>query len=310
MNRRTFLQTAAATMAGAAWPTFAETALRMVDSHTHFYDPTRQQGVPWPTKGTSLYRPVLPADWKKVATPHGVKETVVVEASPWLEDNQWVLDLAAEEKSIVGFIGNLDPTDAGFSANLKRFAANPLFRGLRWSGELVQADAAKDDVNRGAKELSERGLVLQLNGPPSLLREAARIAATLPDLRIMIDHVGSAGDAAHLTTAWREGLKAAGQQKNIFLKVSALTEQTDESFKSYGHAPRDTAYYRPILDHCWECFGEDRLVYGSNWPVSEKGGTYADEFKIVSEYFAAKGDGVSEKYFSMNSRAVYRWIER
>ena len=83
-----------------------------------------------------------------------------------------------------------------------------------------------------------------------------------------------------------------------------------DGFGNSSHAPRDTAYYQPVLDHCWECFGEDRVVYGSNWPVSEKGGTYADEFKIVSEYFTAKGSGASEKYFWKNSLAAYRWIER
>ena len=310
MNRRTFLQTTAATIAGTALPAFAETATRIVDTHVHFWDSTRKQGVPLPGKGSPLYRPVLPADWKKVASPHGVKETVVVEASHWVEDNQWILDLTANEKSIVGFIGNLDPTDAGFSANLKRFAANPLFRGIRWRGDLVQLDATKDHVKRGTKELGDHGLVLELNGKPSMLAEAAKIAGGLPDLRIMIDHVGSAGDATHLTDEWREGMRAAGKRKNIFLKVSALTEQTDESTRSYGHAPRDTAYYQPILDYCWECFGEDRVVYGSNWPVSEKGGTYADEFKIVSEYFGAKGSGASEKYFWKNSLAAYRWPQR
>ena len=90
----------------------------------HFYDPTPQAG-----------RAV--AGQRNAALSHGAagrleegrvaarrdRTTVVVEASQWVEDNQWILDLAAKEKSIVGFIGNLDPTDANFSANLKRFAA-------------------------------------------------------------------------------------------------------------------------------------------------------------------------------------------
>ncbi len=92
-------------------------------------------------------------------------------------------------------------------------------------------------------------------------------------------------------------MKALGAQKNVFCKVSALTEQTEQSNKAHGSAPRDTAYYLPILDHCWNCFGADRLLYGSNWPVCEKGGSYADQFKIVSEYFGAKGARRSREIF-------------
>jgi predicted TIM-barrel fold metal-dependent hydrolase len=101
-------------------------------------------------------------------------------------------------------------------------------------------------------------------------------------------------------------MKELGKLPNVFCKVSALIEQTEESSKKWGSAPRDTDYYKPTLDHCWECFGEDHLVYGSNWPVAEKGGTYADQFKIVSEYFASKGREASEKYFWKNSKAAYR----
>ena len=78
----------------------------------------------------------------------------------------------------------------------------------------------------------------------------------------------------------------------------------------YGQAPRDTAYYLPILDHLWETFGPDRLIYGSNWPVSDKGAPYDVIFKIVDEYFRTKGNEACEKYFWKNSKAAYRWVER
>src|SRR5688500_1324278 len=107
MIRRQFIErTAFATAAllGGRWmQAAAAPTSRIVDTHTHLYDPTRPQGVPWPGKGTPLDRPVLPADWVAVAAPLGVTETVVVEASKWLEDNAWILNLAAREKSIVGF---------------------------------------------------------------------------------------------------------------------------------------------------------------------------------------------------------------
>ena len=159
MNRRRFLQTTAAASTALLHESVhaAAPATRIIDTHTHFYDPTRPGGVPWPARGTPLYRTVLPADWLAVATPHGIKETVVVEASPLVEDNQWILDLAAKEKSIVGFVGHLDPGDA-FADHLKRFAANPIFRGVRWSGSLLQDAAKQESVLAGAKLLAEHGL--------------------------------------------------------------------------------------------------------------------------------------------------------
>lgn len=314
MNRRTFLQQTTAAAAGIATSSLraavAPPASRVVDTHTHFYDPARKEGVPWPGKGTQLYRTVLPKDWLAVAEPHGVRETVVVEASKWLEDNAWILDLAATEKSIIGFVGHLSPHEVDFAKHLKRFAANPIFRGIRVSGAEFFESVDKAEFRTGIALMADLGLQLDVNGAASNHLPAARLAADVPALRIVIDHVGGAGDAAHLSDEWRAGMATLGKRKNVFCKVSALMEQTRESGKQWGKAPRDTAYYAPILDHCWESFGEDRLVYGSNWPVCEKGGTYAEQFRIVNEYFAAKGREACEKYFWKNSREAYRWRER
>jgi L-fuconolactonase len=314
MNRRTFLQQTTAAAAGLATSSLraavAPPASRIVDTHTHFYDPSRKEGVPWPTKGTPLFRTVLPKDWLAVAAPHGVRETVVVEASKWLEDNAWILDLAAAEKCIVGFVGHLSPHEVDFAKHLKRFGANPIFRGIRVSGAELLEKVDKPEFRNGIALMADMGLSLDVNGPPTLHQPAAKLAAAVPALRIVVDHVGSAGDPAHLTNAWRSGMAALGRQKNVFCKVSALQEQTRESARKWGGAPRDTAYYAPVLDHCRECFGEDHLVYGSNWPVCEKGGTYADQFRIVSEYFTAKGPEACEKYFWRNSREAYRWQDR
>lgn len=306
MNRRRFLQTTAAAALIHESAQAAPPATRIIDTHTHFYDPTRPGGVPWPGKGTQLYRTVLPADWLAVAAPHGVKETVIVEASPLVEDNQWILDLAAKEKSIVGFVGHLDPV-AEFAANLKRFAANPIFRGIRWSGAFMLDETKRESVLAGAKLLAEHGLELDLNGAPAHLPHAAKLAADLPDLRVLINHLGASGDPQALKPEWKDHIRAVAQQPNVFMKVSALVEQVK---CEPGQAPRDTAYYLPILDHLWETFGPDRLIYGSNWPVSDRGAPYDVVFKIVDEYFRSKGSEACEKYFWKNSLAAYRWIER
>lgn len=73
----------------------------IIDTHTHFYDPSRPAGVPWPTEeGGPIYRTVLPEHHRSIAAPTGVVGTVVTAASAWLEDNQWLLDLAAGARSM------------------------------------------------------------------------------------------------------------------------------------------------------------------------------------------------------------------
>ena len=97
MKRRDFLTLAgvsAASVAGAA-----DKPSTIIDTHAHFYDPSRPAGVPWPPKDDAkLYRTVLPPEFRRITAPLGIKGVIKVEASPLPEDNQWVLDLAAREQ--------------------------------------------------------------------------------------------------------------------------------------------------------------------------------------------------------------------
>src|SRR5207253_1364415 len=115
----------------------------------------RPQGVPWPPKSDALlYKPVLPDAFRDMVRPLGVTGAIVVEASAWLEDNQWVLDLAKDHPVIVGVVGHLDPGANEFREHLARFAKNPLFRGIRLNGGVITAGAGKpaflDDLRRMA----------------------------------------------------------------------------------------------------------------------------------------------------------------
>jgi L-fuconolactonase len=317
MNRRRFLHHTALGTAGtftASASLHADSvpaptvASRIIDTHVHFYDPTRKEGVPWPGKGTALYRPVYPKDWQAVAHPHGIREVLVLEASEWVADNDWILDLAKKEKCIIGFVGNLEPMKPDFSVQLKRLAANPLFRGIRRAGGVLYDNISNPEFRKGVKQLADLGLSLDTNDRrPGGLQAVAKLAVDLPDLRIIADHCGTCGDAKHLDEDWKSGITTLAAQKNAFCKISGIIELTDEAKSHYGHAPRDTAYYLPILDHCWNSFGPDRLIFGSNWPVCEIGGTFGDQFKIFSEFFTSKGREACEKYFWKNSKVAYQW---
>ena len=272
----------------------------IIDTHTHFYDPTRPEGVPWPNPNDEvLYRRVMPENYKTLAVPEGVTGTVVVEASKWLEDNQWILDLAAAEPFIVGFVGHLEPT-ADFADNLNRFSANPLFRGIRLgSGHLRTIG---DPTFLGSIEkLAAKELTLDLLINPEALSILPTLVEHTPEMRIVINHIAGARiSEAPPDAAWVSAIREVARYPNIYCKVSGLAEHTGQI-----PAPTDVSYYTPTIDVLWDAFGEDRLIYGSNWPVSERFAPYGVVQQIVNDYFSAKGDAVKAKFFWQNAKAAY-----
>jgi L-fuconolactonase len=284
----------------------------ILDSHTHFYDPTRPQGVPWPGKDNKLlYRPVLPDEFRKLTRPFGVVGTLVVEASPWLEDNQWLLDLAADDPFLVGVIGRIDPKDLApkdFEKHLRRFAKNPLFRGIRIGHSELTAGLKGQEKHflERCRLLIDLNLVLDVNGGPDMPADAARLAEKLPKLKIVINHAANLRcDGGEPPAKWRDGMRAAAKHTNVYCKVSALVEQTGKK-----PAPRAVNHYRPVLDSLWDTFGSDRLIYGSNWPVSDGGASYRTVVGIVQDYFTAKGERAGVNFFFENSKRAYRWRMR
>lgn len=303
-SRRKFISatTAAACTATAGCSTLQSTR-EIIDCHTHFYDPARPQGVPWPSPTeTQLYRRVLPADYRKLAEPLGITGTMVVEASEWITDNDWALELAAHEPFLLGLVGNVAPGNETFRKELKRLAANPMLRGIRVRG----TDASRvneSSVVRDLKLLADSGLALDFNAGPELLGSVVKLSASIPDLRIIIDHVANVRiDGKTPPKNWREGMRAAGERSNIYCKVSGLAEG---SGRRKG-APSDVNFYRPVLDHIWECFGPTRLIYGSNWPVCELFAELATVHSIACSYFAEHGPDATRNVFALNCHRFYR----
>jgi len=273
-----------ALLAGMTGLARAAAASPIIDTHTHFYDPSRPQGAPWPPKTDPLlYRTVLPADWRKVASPHGLTGTVVVEASAWVEDNQWILNLAKDDKSLVGLVGHLEPNAPDFAANLERFHKNKLFLGIRLGAKPIADCLANPALLAKVKLLADANLMLDAIGQPEVLEHVARLSDKIPALCIVIDH---------LPYNPPKMLAELSKHPRVYAKVS-------------GGLPSKEA-----LDELWQVFGEDRLIYGSNWPVSDKVAPYGEIFKLVQAYFAAKGRAASEKYFWKNSQIAYRWSAR
>lgn len=314
MNRRHFLKSASAGLVaaqtGLSWVAAEKTQellpQKVVDTHTHFYDPSRPEGVPWPPKNSSLYRTVLPKDFVALKKYQPVNATVVVEASKLVEDNQWILDVAKDNPVIIGFVGRLTPGDPQFRQQLKRFAKNPIYKGIRVNHNLVEPGLSQPRFIDDLKFMADKGLQVDLNGGPVTLDAARKVAQQVPDLRIVVDHIGNVvikGD--EIDPEWRRYMEALADQKQVFIKVSALVEGA--SRHRPNNVPADVNYYRPTLDVIWNQIGVDRMIFGSNWPVSERAADYVTLQKILVDYLQDKGQAALDKVFWQNSKVAYRW---
>ena len=301
MTRRRLLAGAGATYAAQA---VAQSApIPIIDTHIHFFDTTRPQGVPY-GQNFPVGPIASPAVFKKEVAGMGIVGAIEVEASPWIEDNLWVLMMAQADPLMVGFIGNLEPQKPEFREYLDRYRKNPLFRGIRcgniWNRNLM-ASIADAEFVAGIKQLAAADLIMDTANPSAELIEACvRLTDKVPDLRLMIDHLPGMqmmeGSAAHL----RELAK-----RNVYVKGSVIARRAN------GVVDMQPASYKPRLDLIWEIFGEDRVVYGSDWPNSTGNWvTYAQTLNIVRDYLSTRTHVAAEKYFWKNSIAAYKWIKR
>jgi L-fuconolactonase len=282
----------------------------IIDSHIHLFDVSRPQGVPWPPKESSIYQSSLPDDYRKLAAPHGIVGAMAIECSPWPADNEWVLSIAAKESIIVGTIGNLVPGTSDFGKRLEQLHRNPLFRGIR-NGNLWGRDPGKEiskpEFIADLKLLADAGLVLDTANPtPALMRAVVRVTDRVPNLGIVLDHLPSLplpGDAA-ARKACDSDLQLLAGRPNVFAKISGIVRRAG------GRVPLDVNFYRDRLDHIWEIFGPDRLLYGSDWPNSKQWASYAEVFSLAQGFLSSKDSTAREKVYWRNSLKAYRWIRR
>ena len=271
-----------------------------MDTHIHLWDTNRPEGVSWPPKTDGLlYRPVLPSEYTALVRPLGVTGAVIVEASSRLEDNQWILDLIEDNPFFVGYVGHLEPGTESFRQNVARFAKNPLFRGIRVGGADLVKGVSQQAFIDDLKRLADAGLMMDALGSASMIAPLTTIAEKIPGLRIAIDHMPVE------PTGWKpDTVRELAGHPQIYSKVSTVLKRVE------GRVSEDPAAYQTSLDELWSIFGPDRVMYGSNWPVSLNLAPYAAVFHIVQQYATQRGAADSDKYFSKNSKACYKWIER
>jgi L-fuconolactonase len=286
---------------------------KIIDTHIHIYQVSRPGGVPWPRPAMKeLYRDVLPAEYEALARPLGVVGVGVVEASNLYEDNLDVLRRTRGNRLFRFFVANLEVGAPGFDKQLARLARDPRVVGIRgflWAPKITLDDTQLEHLHA----LAARGMTLDLisRRATNPKHQVLALASAVPELRIIIDHLGGAlGDTP--SAEWIGDMKRLAALPNVYVKFSSFYDLwnpgggEDHRWQS----PTEVAKYKPHFDVLMQSFGPDRLIWGSNWPVCELGGSFADQIAIAEAYLAPLGQAVRDKVMYRNAERFYRRVPR
>ena len=271
-----------------------------LDAHQHFWSYDAAQ-YPWIAQASPLHRDWLPGDLAPLLAAAGLDGCIAVQARQTVEESQWLLTLAEHHSIIKGVVGWVDLRSPQVEEDLAALAAHPKFAGVR---HVVQGEP---DVNfmlgaefvRGIGKLRKFGLTYDILIYPKQLPAAIELARRFPEQPFVLDHIAKPPIKDGTLSPWREQIRELAKSANVLCKVSGMVTEADhQSWK-----PDD---FRPYLDVVFEAFGEDRLIYGSDWPVCLLAADYARVIELVRSYVAPLAPAAKEKFFGGNAARFYR----
>lgn len=251
----------------------------IIDAHQHFWQIARGD-YGWMTDQVApIRRDILPQDLQALALAAGVTGTVLVQAAPTLDETKFLLDLADRTALVRGVVGWVDLTgDVG--TQLSRIA-HPALRGIRpMLQDMDDTDwILQETVIAGLRQVAEAGLRMDALITPRHLSAINALAGRLPSLPIVVDHCAKpVFDGTDPGQDWRRGIAALADHPQVFCKLSGLANEFGIGWSG------DTL--RPVFDHVLAAFGPERLMWGSDWPVLELAGSYADWMAVAQSLTA------------------------
>jgi L-fuconolactonase len=267
----------------------------IVDAHQHFWALSRgDYGFPSPTDPI-LYRDFMPDDLMPLMDRAGVRRSVLVQATDTIEETDFLLRLAAGTPFVAGVVGWWDPRADGL---LDRLLALPNAGGLVGVRPMLQKSddvtwLVADDALHELARIAEHGLAFDALVDARHLEVVATLCRSLPELSVVIDHLGKPWRKPALTEQWMHGMRALAVCPNCMVKISGFPfAQLD--------LPLDAG---SLVARLREWFGTERLVWGSDWPVVERESNYGDALASMQELFSTEQRAA---VFGENAVALYR----
>lgn len=327
-SRRTFLAgTAAALALGSITPSTllaeeqpaADTKLLpIIDCHQHLWDLTKFK-LPWIQEGTLLGRNYVMDDYNKAIAGTGISHAVYMEVDvdPTQQDAEvdHLTEICESKKTpTIAAVVSGRPASDNFAKYLDRFKDRAVIRGVRQvlhGGGTPAGFCLGKGFVRGIHALGERNLSFDLCMRPTDLGDGAKLAAECKETRFIVDHCGNA-DPKWFTTAgaaktdadaakidqWKRDISKLAALPNVVCKISGIIASVTKEWSSDDLAP--------VINHCLEEFGSERVLVGSDWPVCLNGASLADWIKALREIVANRPQPEQQRLFSQNAIALYK----
>lgn len=254
----------------------------LIDAHQHFWR-IGKNDCTWPGADLKpIYRDYLPEDLKPALARCGIAGTVLVQSQPSLADTVWLLEVAEKTEFARAVVGWVDFPSPNAVADIQRIARHEKLRGLRPMLQHLDDDAwILQDANAPALDaMCQHGLNFDALIYPRHLPVIAELARRYPKLNIVIDHAAKPSIAAGDIEAWRTDIAAAARCENVYCKVSGLLTEAGSNWRREQLIPY-------VVD-LHACFGAERLMWGSDWPVLNLATDYEQWWQISHELLPAR----------------------
>jgi L-fuconolactonase len=270
-----------------------------LDSHQHFWRHDETQ-YPWIPKSSPLHRDWLPADLAPLQQPLQLDGSIAVQARQSLAESDWLLGLADADPRVKGVVGWVDLRSERVAEDLARLARHPKFVGVR---HVVQDEPddqfmLRPDFLRGIGQLLQFDLTYDILIYPQQLPAAIELVKRFPEQPFVLDHIAKPNIKDGVLERWKTQIQELAKAPNCLCKVSGMTTEAD-------HRTWKPADFRPFLDVVFAAFGEDRLMFGSDWPVCLFAGSYEQTYRLAADYVAGFPTAAQAKFFGGNCAKFY-----
>ena len=274
-----------------------------IDAHQHFWQRSEPFDFRWLDKPEHrpICRDFLPADLEPLLRAAGIQRSIFVQTQHDVQENRWALGLADQHDFIAGVVGWIDLASPACEEQFAEFRRNPKFVGVRHITQDEPDDdfIVRPDILRGLKVLEKHGVPFDLLFYAKHLRHAAALGRLLPELPMVIDHLSKPRIRERRFDDWHAELRAAAACPNIYCKISGIV--TEAEWHRWT-----VADLRPYVDAALDCFGPERLMFGSDWPVCELAATYGEWHAAVGEMLGGLSPTERDRILGETARRFYR----